>query len=180
MTRALTLAVQGIGRWAEFSPDRRFRYLLGREWDASKPRACWIGHNPSYADEHRDDMTATKYIEFSRRNDFGSYVAVNRIPLVATNPDDLPSDPPALWLPPLAQDASARYWNGAIRDSTAIILAWGNIGWPDEAIRRDRIIETLLTHGKPVLCLGKTKFGNPRHASRLAYTTPLVLFEVQS
>lgn len=163
---ALTLTTQGLRRWAEFSPDRKFRYLLGREWDASKPRVCWIGHNPSGAGEYNDDMTATKYVGFSQRNDFGSYVALNISPAITANPVEAA----AIEISP---ESRFHCWAEAMSQSSAVVFAWG-----DDASRLGRhvidgAVSFALLAGKRIYCLGRTKNGNPRHASRLPYSTTL-------
>lgn len=175
MKPGLVLRPADIRRWAEFSDGRHFRFLLGREWDASLPRVMWIGANPSIADEHRDDMTATKYVEFSRRAGFGSYEAVNWIPLVATNPSEVPNTHPRTWLPVDVREANVRAWNMALVNSAAVIVACGGLIGDGVA----RIANVLSTWDKPILCLGLTRSGHPRHASRAAYSTPLVPFEVR-
>ncbi|MCA3058967.1 MAG: DUF1643 domain-containing protein [Rhodocyclaceae bacterium] len=42
---------------AIFSPCRRYRYRLWREWDSAKPKVCFVMMNPSTADEVNDDPT---------------------------------------------------------------------------------------------------------------------------
>ena len=45
---------------ALFSPCRRYRYLLWRIWDFSKPHATFCLMNGSTADEVADDATVTR------------------------------------------------------------------------------------------------------------------------
>jgi hypothetical protein len=45
---------------AKFSPCRKWRYLLWRQWDASKPWANFCLMNPSTADEENNDPTVER------------------------------------------------------------------------------------------------------------------------
>ena len=51
---------------AILSEDRKYRYVLSRIWDESKPLVVIIGLNPSTADEKDDDNTIKKCINFSK------------------------------------------------------------------------------------------------------------------
>jgi len=166
------LETQGIRRWANFDSERRFRFLLGREWDASKPRVVFIGCNPSDADEHRDDMTAVKYVGFGQRNNFGSYVALNISPAIETDPDRAA----AIDVPP---DYVFKCWTEALSVGSVVVVAWGDSArrfWPHAV--PGALSFLWLSGYAEVLCFGVTKAGNPRHASRLGYDTPLVPWEI--
>ena len=41
---------------AILSEDRKYRYILSRTWDETKPAVLFIGLNPSTADEKTDDL----------------------------------------------------------------------------------------------------------------------------
>lgn len=64
----LEAPVDGIERWAEFSPCGRYRYLLGRRWSPGLPN-LFILTNPSKAgagvDRRADDPTVIRLIERS-------------------------------------------------------------------------------------------------------------------
>ena len=51
---------------AVLSEDRKYRYLLSRNWDDTKPTALFIGLNPSTADEKEDDPTINKCISYAK------------------------------------------------------------------------------------------------------------------
>lgn len=167
----------GLRRWAEFDAKRKFRFLLGREWDPSLPRVCFVGLNPSDANEKRDDTTATKYVGFAARNGFGSYEAINRVPLIETEPRKM------YWarrvgFPDLVYEKDMDAWHCATARAQVIVVAWGNLSRMEfDDIAQMQVHDYLKSRGKPVLCLGLTKSGFPRHASRLGYDTPLVPYQ---
>lgn len=70
---------------AEFSPDRRYRYILTRRWSPAPMLGC-IGLNPSTADELQDDPTVRRWMGFARRDGFGGIVVGNLFAFRATNP----------------------------------------------------------------------------------------------
>lgn len=51
---------------AVLSEDRKYRYLLSRNWDDTKPTVLFIGLNPSTADEKEDDPTINKCISYAK------------------------------------------------------------------------------------------------------------------
>lgn len=148
-----------------------YRYSLGRRW-AKGNAVIWIMLNPSSADALIDDATVRKCIGFSRRwGFFGSLVIVNLFSYRATNPDDMrrAMTQSVRLNGPQADDEIRR-----IREDypiARVVGAWGNLApWLDAS----RTVDVIGLLGDPdVLCLGKTKSGEPRHPVRLAYSTPL-------
>lgn len=51
---------------AILSVDRKYRYILSRTWDETKPTVVFIGLNPSTADEETDDPTIRKCINYAK------------------------------------------------------------------------------------------------------------------
>ena len=47
---------------AILSTDRKYRYVLTRIWDETKPTVVFIGLNPSIADEETDDQLSLIHI----------------------------------------------------------------------------------------------------------------------
>lgn len=161
-------------RGADLSDDGRYRFRLWRIWDWDMPVDCWIMLNPSTADATDDDLTIKKCRGFSQRGGLaGGIMVVNLYALRATDPADLlRSAHPVgtgtdVWL--LAE----------ARAAGRVIAAWGanvlhgrvGIGGRDE-----HVLGLLAARRVPVLCLGTTRDGHPRHPSRLAYDTPFVPF----
>ena len=59
---------------AILSTDRKYRYVLTRIWDETKPTVVFIGLNPSIADEETDDQTIQKCIGYSKRWRYGELI----------------------------------------------------------------------------------------------------------
>ena len=56
---------------AKFSPCRKYRYVLCRVCDRTKPFAMFIGLNPSNADETKDDPTIKRCLNFAKSWGYG-------------------------------------------------------------------------------------------------------------
>ncbi len=74
---------------ADFSPDRKYRYVLRRKIGSSARRVVFIMLNPSIADEVRTDPTVRRCVGFARRWGFGALEVVNLFALVSTDPNGL-------------------------------------------------------------------------------------------
>jgi len=74
---------------ANFSKCRKYRYLLWRIWDDSKPLVAFVGLNPSTADENAPDPTITRVINFAKSWGFGGVYMMNLFPYVTADPDKL-------------------------------------------------------------------------------------------
>lgn len=141
-----------IERKTIFSPDRKYRYALWREWDMfNSDYALFIGLNPSTADETNDDPTIRRCIGFAKAWGCGALCMVNIFAFRATDPFDMmdcgdpvgPENDKHLF--ELSQKAAIR------------IAAWGVHG---KHLGRGETIKTML----PFLhCLGLTKDGFPKH-----------------
>lgn len=68
-----------------FSPDRQYRHYLLREW-SKEPKVVFIGLNPSSADEHADDPTTRRCIQFAEKWGGGGIVMLNLFDLVSSDP----------------------------------------------------------------------------------------------
>lgn len=162
------LDVRGTDRsWAAFSADHARRYVLVRAWDSASLPVIFAMCNASKADESSDDATIRKCIGFAKRRGRGAIVAVNASPFISTDPRLL------LITPNLCDDLNFEVLKAVFAVPGDRVAAWG--AWP-APIRR-RIITGILwikQLGSPLFCLGKTKFGEPRHPSRLGYDTPFV------
>ncbi len=147
MTRAWTRG----GAWQD--PGESYRYALWRRWDLARPRVCFVLLNPSTAGAAQDDPTIRRCLGFARRWGFGSLEVVNLFAWRST-------DPAALRLVP---DPIGPRNDRAIRRSAArartVVVGWGEAGG---LLGRDRDVTRLLS-GRPLLCLGVTRRGRPRH-----------------
>lgn len=160
-----------------------YRYSLERRIsEAGGPSLCWLMLNPSTADATRDDPTIRKVIGFTRRAGYARAVVVNLFAWRATDPRDLRER-----LALRFEGAEGRHNRAAIEDAaagaSAVVCAWGATPWA--ASQATRVLGWLAERARsgsasraPLLCLGLTRLGAPRHPLMLAYHAhPLVPFE---
>jgi hypothetical protein len=154
------------GDRAIFSNDRRYRYMLTRDFGPG-PAVAWVGLNPSTADEQQDDPTIRRIIGFSRREGFGRLIMLNLYGYRSTDPSALASieDP--------CGPANVSHFLRECAAVDTIVCAWG--AWWKQ--RERTIVESPLravlrsqAPGTPeiparwrVRCLGYTASGEPRH-----------------
>lgn len=140
---------------AKFSACRRWRYLLWRRWDDSRPAANFLMLNPSTADEWQLDPSCTRARNYARRWGFGALVVTNLFGWRATDPQEMKA----------ARDPVGRGNDAAIlraaRGSAIVVCAWGNHG--AHRGRADEVLmlfqsESIKLH---VLCLNGA--GQPAH-----------------
>ena len=144
-----------IERDTVFSPDRRYRYVLWREWGlaAHSPYVMFVGLNSSTANEDENDPTIRRCIGFTKAWGFSALCMTNLFAYAARDPREMKrqSDPVGpendVWLERCA------------KDSSLIIIAWGVHGKYKD---RDRAVERLLSY-RDLYCVGLTKDGHPRH-----------------
>ncbi len=152
---------------ATFSPCRRYRYALWREWDETKPTVIFCGLNPSTADETQDDPTIRRELDFARRWGFGRLVKVNAYAWRSTDPKGLWSveDPRGVdnFLAIKAHCFDCMHK----RQGGLFVAAWGN-----NIRERDSndLLRALRFEGVKVHALKLTKQGNPNHTLYLPKT----------
>jgi hypothetical protein len=107
---------------AEFSPCRRWRYLLWRRWDERKPVANFLMLNPSTADEHQLDPTCSRARNYAERWGYGGLIVTNVFGWRATDPNAMKAvkDP----VGPGNDAAIVR----AAKEAEIVVCAWGNHG----------------------------------------------------
>ena len=107
---------------ATFSRCRRWRYLLWRRWDLSKPAANFLMLNPSTADEVQLDPTCSRAQDYAERWGFGSIFITNLFAWRATDPEEMK----------LARDPVGRGNDRTIlraaREAAIVVCAWGDHG----------------------------------------------------
>ncbi len=156
-----------MNKSAVLSPCGTYRYSLTREWDASKPRVCWIMLNPSTADAEQDDPTIRRCIGFAERWQCGSIEVVNLFPLRATDPGALKTF-----------DFETAISDGlgvndvhilsAAHHAKKVICAWGNHG---ALHNRGLAVKQLLQiYGIRACALRVSKAGHPAHPLYLPYS----------
>ena len=116
------MAVVSSDSGAQFSPCRRWRYLLWRRWDPALPAANFLMLNPSTADEFKLDPSCTRARNYAERWGFGSVLITNIFGWRATDPEEMKA----------ARDPVGRGNDRAIlraaRESALVVCAWGNHG----------------------------------------------------
>lgn len=135
---------------AIISDCERYRFQLWRIWDNSKPLILWIMHNPSTADETKDDPTIRRIIGFSKAWGYGGLYVGNMFPYRATDPKELLNKP----FSEVAPLENIKHINEMKRKCSEFILAYGN------PIIKDATPEFVDKEWK---ALKVTKAGNPCH-----------------
>ena len=108
--------------------------------------------NPSIADGNVDDQTIRRCVRFAQGEGYDALSVVNLFAYRATDPDELRGN--ASVGP--ENDAAIR---AATQGATTVVVAWGCRG--DRWKRRVQHVIALIQH--PMLCLGTTRSGQPRH-----------------
>lgn len=141
---------------ARISECGRYRYLLSRIWDESKPLCGWLMLNPSTADAQIDDATIRKCMAFARAWGYGGIVVANLFAWRSTDPSALMSA-----ADPVGPDNDLAIRNLSEK-SFVIVAAWGaNALDPKLSSRIDAVFE--LIDSSKLRCLGLTSHGAPRH-----------------
>lgn len=157
-------------RSAVLSDCGTYRYELRRAWGPSLRTMIFVMLNPSVADALVDDHTVRRCVFYASREGCGRLLVVNLYALRST-------DPAALWAhpDPIGPD-NGRHLAAALEAGRVaglpIVAAWGcnaPAGRVEELVEAQRAAGT-----PPLLCLGTTGKGAPRHPSRLGNDVPLV------
>ena len=107
---------------AILSEDRKYRYVLSRIWDETKPKVMIIGLNPSTADETEDDPTIGRCISFSKSWGYGGVYMLNLFAFRATQPKDMFNAENPIGL------ENNSYIEIYSKKVEKIVCAWGNHG----------------------------------------------------
>lgn len=159
------------------SDDGRYRYRLTRLLPAAldapaQTRILFVMLNPSTADEQLDDATIRRCRYHAARLGGTELAVVNLYAHRATEPRELLTA-----VDPVGPD-NDRWIAEESRLADHVIAAWG--ADPAATPTRIRRVLELLASGpvvRPLLCLGTTVSGAPRHPGRLANETPFELWE---
>lgn len=142
-------------RTATFSPCRRYRYSLWRNWadllGASKGYAMFIGLNPSTADETEDDPTIRRCIAFAKSWGYDGLCMTNLFAFRATDPELMLAEPA-----PVGNDNDSHLLSMA-KSAGIVIAAWGP---PGAHLGRDASVRELIPN---LHYLRLTKDGHPGH-----------------
>jgi len=117
---------------AQFSPCRKWRYLLWRRWDEAKPVANFLMLNPSTADEFQLDPTCARARSYAEAWGYGGLIVTNIFAFRNTSPKIMRAakDP----VGPGNDAAIVR----AAKEAAIVVCAWGNHGAHNERSARIR------------------------------------------
>lgn len=168
----ITRTHQGDGRisTAVYSPCERYRYALTRTWDHTGKRLLFVMLNPSKATEMANDPTIERCERRAKLLGFGSFRVCNLFALRETDPTRLKRAKRPEGPQNSAQLEEALVW------CDEILCSWGVHGaHRDQAAK----VQPLFQHSdKPMLALGVTKDGQPRHPLYISYKTQPIPFEI--
>lgn len=153
---------------AAFSDCGRYRYLLWRRWGGGAALVA-VMLNPSRAGAERGDATLSLCLGRARRAGFGALTVVNLFALIDPCPGALrrAADPVGP-----ANDAAIGH---ALVRGGAILCAWGNDG--ARGGRAEAVAARLRAAGRPLLHLGLTQTGQPRHPRGVPLAREMVRWE---
>lgn len=150
-------------------PRRRYRYRLTRTWSAASPLVVLM-LNPSTADAFADDPTIVRVTGFAKREGYGGIIVVNLFAWRATKPAALRSCPD-----PVGPLNDAFILQEATTPGRDVLAAWGAHGSLNG--RAAQVLAMLGRAAVPLLCLGRTKGGEPPHPLMLRADTPFTTFD---
>ena len=169
----------------EFSPCRRYRYTLWREWpkesfdmfdgcndgergsDNRHEYLMVIGLNPSTADETRNDPTIRRCIDFAKRWGFGALCMTNLFAWRDTKPENMKR---AEY--PIGEEND--FWLGACALNAGLVLAaWGKNG--SHLNRASQVQQDFKSCGFKMHALKTNRDGSPMHPLYVPAETPLIL-----
>lgn len=156
---------------AIISPCGLYRYRLDRTVAMQGPVYAFFGINPSTADASDDDSTVRKWIGFTKTWGGSRFIVGNVFAYRATDVHDLVKDPA-----PLGSITNRHHIDEIAREADILVPCWGSRAkvLPEHRHHIDNLLARLCTFGKPVMHLGLTKTGDPKHPLMLGYETPLV------
>ena len=146
---------------AVYSDCERYRYALTRVWEPQGRRLSFVMLNPSTATEVQNDPTVERCERRARALGFGGFRVTNIFAWRDTDPQAMrrAADP----IGPANDNSllAAADW------ADQIIAAWGTHG--AHLGRGAQVAELLRRTGRPLLTLGLTKDGHPRHPLYVSY-----------
>lgn len=148
---------------AEFSDCGKFRYVLWRTWDDSKPFVMCIGLNPSVAGKldkngmEKDDPTIRTLIKFLTALGYGGLKMVNLYAIVESKSGNLNKYPDKLgnndaWLKTTAHGVQK------------VIFCWGAFKGIEHRVKQ---VKEMFPSA---WCFAKTKEGHPIHPMFLMWS----------
>lgn len=156
-----------ISSTAEFSPCRRWRYSLFREFDGGQGAIAFIGLNPSTADETTNDPTVSRCIRFAQQWGYRCMYMLNIFAWRDTDPRGMKA----------AKDPVGPRNNNEILAVCGsvenVVACWGVHG---SFMQRGQSVANDLLNCVPLQCFGLTKDGHPKHPLYLRADSTLISF----
>ncbi len=149
-------------RFALLCRDGRYRYVLGHVLSvpvASMPRSVLgvVMFNPSTADADKSDPTMRRLTALAQSAGATSVLVGNLYAVRSSEPREVFTSPNPVGA---HNDEALR---AIARASDRILCAWGGCGGLSSAERTRKVIALLSESGKPLVRLGATSMGEPRH-----------------
>lgn len=153
-----------------FSACGRYRPRLERHFGSAGPLYAVIGVNPSDAGVDNNDQSTKKLIGFVSRAGGRGYLLGNLSDYISTDVRGL-AQAVALIGPECDNQIDMIIYQADI-----LLPIWGALAKMPPLLRERAmsVMSRLRASGKPVMCLGLTKCGQPRHPARLGYDTSMV------
>lgn len=156
--------------------DNHVRYALIKH---GKNPLIVFGVNPSTADDQKPDATMRKVMGFASRHGYDGFIMLNIYPQRATNIDNLPNE--------ICEDIHFQNLKTIEQILSQIIcpnilMAYGNPINTKSYLRNclKDILNVLQPLNAEYFQLGElTRYGNPRHPSRPAYSTEFKRFDIE-
>lgn len=135
---------------AIFSDDKKYRYLLSRDWALERPIAMCIGLNPSNADAEEDDPTIRILVNSLNKLGFGRLRMTNLYAYIS-------SKPKMLFEIPDPQGENDAWLQTTAHGCQEIIFCWG--GFAKIEYRAKKVSEMF----PDAKCFTFNKDGSPLH-----------------
>lgn len=146
------------------SPCNKYRYLLVRNWDKTKPKVLFIGLNPSTATSSVNDPTVLKLKAWCKHFGYGGYKLINIYAYRATNKRMLKLVPD-----PVGPE-NDKYFE-AFKNHPDVMFMWGS----SEFVDNDRVKSIAEMFGN-ARCFGHSIGGQPKHPLFLSTLTRPIKF----
>lgn len=154
---------------ALYSDCENFRYSLTRVWDAKPGKVLFIMLNPSTATEVENDPTVERCERRARALGFGGFRVCNIFAWRATDPRNMRAQGD-----PVGPENDISILDGCDW-ADQIICAWGTHGAHRK--RGAEVAELLRQTGRPLMHLGLSKAGFPKHPLYIAYAVQPLAWE---
>lgn len=146
---------------AIYSDCEQYRYALTRIWDETGSRVHFVMLNPSTATEVQNDPTVERCERRARALGHGAFRVTNIFAWRDTDPSKMRQA-----LDPVGPDNDAAILAG-VEWADVTLCAWGTHG--AHLNRGTMVADMLRAQGKPLLHLGLTKDGHPKHPLYISY-----------